>query len=246
MRLGYDTKALRLGNNLLSAGLLLQHDQAGDAALRWTQLGGLLSAAHALGKSGSLSVGFGVTAIQRSFNIDQLTFKNQWDGDLFNASLPSGEQFNRSSGIQSSVSAGLNWHYENEETPRNTINLGGALLHLNRPSINFSDDAQYQMPARITGAAAATWMINDVADVVGQLQFQRMGVNQEMVAATGVRYWLDETALRLTMGWRVGDAIIPAFQLERGSWIAGLSYDWNISKFDIATQNKGGFEIGLV
>ena len=73
----FDWKAMRRKGNLISAGLLLQHDQAGDAALRWTQIGFSGSVAHAIGATQALSAGFGIAFAQHSFDISGLKFKNR-------------------------------------------------------------------------------------------------------------------------------------------------------------------------
>jgi hypothetical protein len=44
----------------------------------------------------------------------------------------------------------------------------------------------------------------------------------------------------------LGDALIPAVQYEYGDWTIGLSYDWNISDFDVATRGRGGFELAVL
>ncbi|MCC6283099.1 MAG: hypothetical protein IT262_21005, partial [Saprospiraceae bacterium] len=54
------------------------------------------------------------------------------------------------------------------------------------------------------------------------------------------------TAVQFTLSTRSGDALIPAVQVERGSWTLGFSYDWNTSEFATATINYGGLEIALV
>jgi type IX secretion system PorP/SprF family membrane protein len=242
----FDRKMLRISRNLLSAGLLMQYDQSGDAGLRWAQLGLLVSAAHTVGKDQVLSAGFGAAFVQRSFDVSKLTFKNQWDGDLFDPSLPSGENFDRTSRPATSLSAGLNWHRENASEPRNTLNAGLAIHHLNRPAVNFEKNSGFTLPVRLSSAFNITRRMNNATDLVAFTQYQQMGSNREFMAAAGARYWLEETAVRFTLGWREGDAIFPAIQLERGGWTLGLSYDWNISGFEVATRHRGGFELGLV
>ena len=106
-----DWKTINREANMVSIGLMLQHDRAGDAALSWTQVGATAGVAHALGENQALSAGAGLALVQRSFDISGLKFRNQWTGELYDPNLPTGENFNKGSGLAPSFSAGLNWHY---------------------------------------------------------------------------------------------------------------------------------------
>ncbi len=55
-----------------------------------------------------------------------------------------------------------------------------------------------------------------------------------------------ERAIRFTLATRLGDAVIPAVQYEFGDWTVGLSYDWNTSDFETATNGRGGMEVAVV
>lgn len=242
----FDYKAIRRDNNLLAFGLLVQHDQAGDAGLSWNQLGLTTSATHALGENQAVSAGFGLGVAQRVVDLSGLKFKNQWNGDVFDPARPTGENLARTSGFSPTLSAGLNWHYTSTED-RSSANLGLGASHLNRPKINFQDAATQRLPVRIATTLQGFLQINDQVDLLAFGLGQLMDKNREIIAGGGVRRWLsDATAVQFSLAMRLGDAVIPAFQLERGSWTFGLSYDWNTSKFDVATSGRGGFELSAV
>lgn len=244
-----DWKAIARGTNILGVGFLLQHDQAGDAKLRWTQVGATVSVVHALGAQQGISAGFGFALVQRSFDISALKFKNQWTGDLFDHSLPSKEQFGRNSGIKPSFSAGLMWFMQGNG--RNNVKVGIGAQHLNKPGINFSDDLSFRLPVRVTINAECTLQTGEMLDIVAFAAAQQLSTSREVIAGAGLRRILvsgpgSDLAVRATIALRVGDALIPAVQLERNNWVFGLSYDWNISRFDIATAGRGGFELAAV
>lgn len=242
-----DMKALKRGANLLSGGLLIQHDRAGDAGLKWTQVGLSASAAHALGAAHALSAGFGLALVQRAFDISGLTFKNQWNDYVFDPGLPSKENFNNSSGLSPSLSGGLNWHFSPAGS-RTAVNAGVGISHLNRPKVSFDDNPAERLPMRLAVSANFTLPLNEFFDLVVFGLSQRMGKAQEIVGGAGARFWLvtNETALQFTLANRAGDAIIPALQYEKGNWTVGVSYDINISGFDVATGRRGGFEVAAV
>lgn len=241
-----DWKALNRGLNLLSVGFLAQHDRAGDAALTWTQVGASGSVAHALGATQALSAGVGFAFVQRAFDISKLKFHNQWAGDLFDPSLATGESFDKNSPLAPTLSAGLNWHYEPTET-RTRLDAGIGAFHLNRPKINFRDDADQRQPVRLTLSLNGAWQMSELTDFVAFGAGQQMADAREIVAGGGLRRVLSkDAAAQFTLAARLGDALIPAFQVEWRDWTAGLSYDWNISAFDIATGGRGGIEIAVV
>lgn len=241
-----DWKAIQRNTNLVALGFLLQQDKAGDAGLSWTQAGINGSVAHALGASQALSIGFGLALAQRSVDLSGLKFKNQWTGDVFDSALPTGEAFGKRSGVQPTFSAGLNWHYEPSDS-RTHVDAGLGALHLNRPVISFLDDRAVRLPVRLTLTIQGALQIGETLDVVAFGLGQEMGSAREIIAGAGLRRVLSPvTAIQFSLASRIGDAIIPAFQLEYNNWTAGLSYDWNTSAFDPATSGRGGIEIALV
>jgi len=86
-----------------------------------------------------------------------------------------------------------------------------------------------------------------VIQAIGQLQ----NPYEELVIGSAGRYHLSQAkgknmAMQLGTFFRPGDAIITAFELHYSQWKVGLSYDINISKFDVATNGKGGIELGVM
>lgn len=248
--LSADWKAIQRGKSLLSLGLLLQNDQAGDANLSWTQGGLSISAAHTLGKSSAVSAGFGIAAAQRRVDISQLKFKNQWASDYFDPNLPSKETFGRSSGLAPTLSAGLNWHFKPAGS-RSRANLGIGAFHLNRPVVSLGEGDQKKLPVRATFFSEGIYQFREMTDLVGFAAAQSMQSAREIVFGAGIRQILSEglnnsSSIRFSLATRLSDAIIPAIQFERNNWLVGISYDWNISEFNEATQGRGGIEIAAV
>lgn len=245
-----DWKAIQRGKSLVSFGILLQKDKAGDANLSWAQGGLNLSAAHAIGKESAVSVGFGMTAAQRTVDISHLKFKNQWASDSFDPSLPSKEPFGQSSGLSATLSAGFLWLYQaSESRNRATVGIGG--FHLNRPVVSLGGIDKAKIPIRATFFAEGSYQIREQADVVAFAAAQSMKGAKEIVIGGGLRRILttglaNESSVRATLAARLGDALIPAVQLERNNWLIGISYDWNTSKFSEATDGRGGIEIAVV
>lgn len=246
----FDWKPFQLGSNKIALGFLLQHDVAGDGGLSWTQLGASGSVIHALSSTQGLAAGFGIGVAQRYVNLDKLTFQNQWGGDLFDPGLSSKEQLNQNSRIRSTLSAGLQWFYQST-TSRTFIKAGIGALHLNQPNISFSSDHNFQLPIRVTFHADCALQVREWLDLVVFGLSQQMQKSRELVLGAGLRSVLSngpgsQMAARFSLAHRLGDAWIPAVQLERNNWIFGLSYDWNNSPFQVATAGRGGFELSAI
>jgi type IX secretion system PorP/SprF family membrane protein len=245
-----DCKAFQREKSLISLGVLLQNDQAGDGNLSWTQGGLTVAAAHSIGPSSSVSLGFGIAAIQRTVDISHLKFKNQWANDFFDPNLASKEPFARSSGMAPTLSAGFLWQYQPVES-RNRATLGIGAFHLNRPVVSLGGADKAKLPIRIPVFAEGVFQLQENVDLVAFAAAQSMQSAKEFMVGGGLRQILttglaNMTSVRATLATRFGDAIIPAVQLERNNWLVGISYDWNISKFNEATNGRGGIEIGVI
>ncbi len=245
-----DWKPFQVGSNQIALGFLLQHDVAGDGGLSWTQLGATGSVIHALSSTQGLAAGFGIGIAQRYVNLDKLTFQNQWGGDLFDPGLATKEQLNANSRVRPTLSAGFHWFYQSTET-RTFVKAGIAALHLNQPDISFSSDNNFRLPIHVTIHADCALQVREWLDLVGFGLARQMQQSREMVLGAGLRSVLSKgpgshMAARFSLAHRLGDAWIPAVQLERNNWIFGLSYDWNSSPFQVATSNRGGFELSAI
>jgi hypothetical protein len=240
---------LQRKNNTLSVGLLLQHDQAGDAGLEWLQAGIAVGVAHTIWGSHQFGAGFGVEMVQRRVDISRLNFKNQWAGDFFDPGRANGETFNQNSSLKPVLSAGVHWRYAPED-PGKRLELGVGMGNINRPVVSLGDFGA-PMDRRITFFANGFWPLNAWQSLVVLNQMQYMGKAKEVVLGAGIRRVLtkgiaNEQVLQMTFSYRVNDALIPALQIERNNWTLGLSYDWNISSFSTASRGRGGIEIAVI
>ena len=244
-----DVKIQRRGNYMMAGGLMLEHDQAGLAALTWNRVAGTFSVGHALGSTQAIAIGFGLGAAQRSFNLNKLRFKNQWNGAEFDPAADAKENFNRSSGLAPSLAAGVQWRYQAQEK-RTALGLGVGINHFNRPKINFRDDATLHLPRRLDVQADARLQMSSGTDLLVFGLLRRMGKAAETLAGLGVRQILttgpaNETAISLSIASRFGDALIPAIQIERNNWLIGVSYDLNTSDLSRASNSQGALEVGI-
>ena len=243
----FEKKIIRRNSGAMSAGLQLTQDQAGDATLSWTQAGINMSYAQAITPGQSVSIGFGGGMVQRKVDISNLTFQNQWDGDVYNPRLSPKEILNNTTGSKLSVSTGVNWHFERGGSARTRADVGVSAQHLNRPEIHFKGDQPYALPVRYHLYAQGMLQGSEQIDYVFLTHFQKIGTASSVLTGTGIRYWISEaSAVQFNLAVRWGDAVIPAVQLYFNQWTVAMSYDVNISKFKVATQRRGGLELSAI
>jgi len=239
-----------LENTLFAGGLLLNYDESGDGRLRTTHIGISTSVTQQLSEQQLLTLGVQFNAIQRALMQSDLTFGNQFDGEQFNPSLSTGEDFESALATYSSFSIGLNWHFQLPHK-RTRIDAGVALNHFNEPAVSFLGDQRSLLGSRFTFFTRGTVPVAANIDVVGKFLAQRQGEYAETLIGAGVLMHISQTvgrelSFQIGGGYRFGDALIPEAHLYYGPWIFGLSYDVNTSAFSVATRRQGGFELSAV
>ncbi|MEO1517240.1 MAG: PorP/SprF family type IX secretion system membrane protein [Bacteroidota bacterium] len=244
-------------SNFFSLGGLLAFDRAGDSELGTTQLALNASYTHQVAKRQFLSAGVQVAGYQRSFDDANLRFDEQFDSKQYDSTLPTGENFENKNVFYGDFSIGLNWHY-NRGRNRTRIDVGGGLYHINEPNRNFNDEEDIVHPRKWTIYGLGVFPVAEKFDVVLNAHGMYQGPYTKHVLFGGGRIHLDtrttrEKALQLGLGYRfngegigTGDAFYPAAQLHLKNWIFGLSYDINVSDFNVATGNAGGPELSVI
>lgn len=240
------------GNDKLSlaGGVNFNYDKAGDSALSLSSFGATAALHYQINESNTLSLGVQSVVSQRSFSISGLRFNNQFDGELYDPSRASKENFTNENKAFADVNAGLSWMLKKDDNRSYAIaGIGG--YHLTRPVQSFKDDPDAQLPMRLSiyfgGVIQAHPKWDIVIHALGQLQ----GPYQQILLGGAGRYHLSEAkgkevAIQIGTSFRISDAIIPTFELHYAAWKIGVSYDVNISAFEAATNGNGGIEIGAM
>lgn len=239
-------------NGVLAGGLLFNYDKAGDGNFSLSQLGLNAGYTHQLTDQLFLGGGFLFSLGQRGVQPDKLTFEEQWNGDVFDPNVTHTEQFDNTSISMASISAGINAHFQIEGT-RTKVDWGFSLYHINRPSESFLNNSTAVLPLKQNSYTLAEIQIHPLMDIRFHALYSIMdfGIKQnELVGGLAYRYHLSlqksrEISLLGGISYRIGDAIIPTIEVQYFSWMVGLSYDINISDFNIATQKRGGPEFSI-
>ena len=240
---------IRLGKKtFLAAGLLLHSDKAGDSEMRAIEVGASGSAGYFITDGFAVSVGLSGAFINRQFSFDRLTFDEQFDGEIFSPSNPTGETGLNNTQNQFRLGGGINGHIRTKNS-RTEINFGAGFHNLNQPNASFESGVA-PVFMRSTFYAQGAIEIMPMLDIAfGQL-FQLQGPYQENVSGGSIRYYLNpgkSNELMLGIGTyaRWGDAVIPLLEARFQGWEVGLSYDINTSPLQVATNRRGGPELSL-
>lgn len=246
--LGFDMKILETKSGVLAGGLLLTRDQAGDSKLSLTTA--ILSVAYTvkLTKKSLLTAGVNAGGGQRSLDYTRLTFDNQFNGDQFVATNSTGENMENTKNFYIDMGAGLNYRFQAKK--RTKLDIGVSGLHFNQAEQAFDSDDKINLPIRLSTYINGSFKINPKSDLLVRGLMHKQSSYQEVAFGGGWRYHLSErkskeTSVAFSAHYRLGDAIISMIEVEYGPWKTGLSYDINISGFNIATNNRGGPEITL-
>ncbi|MCB0580186.1 MAG: PorP/SprF family type IX secretion system membrane protein [Phaeodactylibacter sp.] len=219
------------------------------------QLGGSRYATYDQYLIAGAQLGFG----QHGLNWQRLWFSQQFNASdgVIDTSTPSGENFDKqTTGLYLDFNAGVLWYVLFDDNL--SLYAGGALHHLNNPSISFLENSEDKLDTRWTAHAG------------GEIPFTRelsllpavavMGQNTHFSTTIGgnFRYtnrdW-KEVAIRAG-GWAhlsnelesgmAMDAVAVTAILEMERWNFGISYDITTSVLATANNSRGAFELSFI
>jgi len=242
----------KLTNSMFGGGIIFNHDSAGDLGLDLTQVGLNGSYTHQIAQKHFLTIGLQGSVAHRRYDAN-LTVDNQWNGDVFDSSLPTKEPLDNASATLGDFSAGLNYHYQ-KPTKRNKLDVGVALFHINEPRHSFYDDDQLTYPRRLSLYALGSIGIGRKFDLLPMAMRQQQGPHSQNLLGLAGRIHLNDhvarkTAVQLGLNYRFNeqesDAWIPNLEVHYRTLLVGISYDINVSDYVINTNNRGGLEVHL-
>lgn len=241
----------KLENDVPAAGLIVNTDKAGDSKFTTTQVAISASFVKRLNSDSTnfISIGFQPGITSKSFDINALTFDNQFDGDAYNAALPSGENFPKTRITYFDLGTGLAYLWR--KNARTYVNAGVSALHVNRPKQSFFNNDAIRLDIKWNASAIAELPVTPQIGVLPSFMYQRQGkFNETLLGAFG-KYYLKpvngmNTSVSIGAFYRLKDAFILAAGMEFRNVNLGISYDVNTSKLIAATNRRGGFEISLI
>jgi type IX secretion system PorP/SprF family membrane protein len=231
----------------LGIGVLFFHDQAGDGKFKTIEAQVNLSYQLNLVKDSSHVLRFGLNGglNHRQLNWDKLYFDNQFNGYVFDPTLPTNENYQADS--KSNLSIGLGIMHEWKRTNRFKITSGFGAYNLNQPNQGFYTSI-VKRDIRLTTFVKGTFQLNPKWDVVPSIQYAQQGIYRELIVGSSLKYYLLDTPKKHQAlyigGWNRGvDASFLSLGMDYNDLFVGISYDINYSKLVPASRLRGGFEL---
>lgn len=233
----------------VNTGFSIYQDQAGDSRLRQLHVNAMGSFRMDVTDDSTQHVFLGV---QLGFNhirvdYDALRFDNQFNGTAYDPDLPNGEAFARNARTIPNVGFGIAYQGRWKEKHRVTVGLG--FQNLIQPDVSFFDATGVNLGTRTSLMATAEIRINDQIDALPSLLWQRQTAYREFLIGAAGRYRLESEgpyqALLAGFYFRTGDAGYLMVGGEYDVWRLGISYDFNFSNLQPASNGRGGLEIVL-
>jgi type IX secretion system PorP/SprF family membrane protein len=231
-----------------SVAVLVGNDIAGDSQFRTTQLQTQTSFEKKV-KGDSLvfipGISLGITS--RGFDPSALVYDAQWNGLVFDPSLPNQEVFARYNRTYLTVALGMQakgiWNEMNWQG-------GIALNNLSRIKQSFFNDDEILLDKRLALNFRIRKNLNNLLSGEIISLYQKQGKMNEFVFggrayySFGTEVW-QSRAVFLGLHRRSKDALWLDCGAQYDQWRFGISYDINTSKLRPASAAKGGMEVSL-
>src|SRR5665213_2326706 len=206
-----------LPKGIWGAGIVINEDRAGDGILGTTEAKLSLSYTGKISRDSSQFLSFAVQPgiTNKSLNLHNLQFDEQWDGDAFNPNLPTGENFQRNSTTYLNLGLGMRYHYQIK--PRNSVTVGFAYTHFNSPLETYLANSDATLSPKFAIHSNAQFMVSDNIDIMPSILWEHQNTFTETILGASGKYILDpqqNTNFYLGLYMRMGDAIIPTVSMD--------------------------------
>jgi type IX secretion system PorP/SprF family membrane protein len=239
-------------DDFLTVGMQILYDDAGTAGLTTNEVFPALNYHKSLSdvKTMYLSLGFMGGYVEKWIDQSKVTTNNQYDGSAYNPSLPDGETFPTPDIHYWDGSVGMSFNETFGVDQKNSLFLGAAYHHLNRPKNSFYQDAT-ELDPKYVFSLGMKLAIDDYSYFTLQGDYSKQGPSQETIGGVLYSYKLgdfpDAPNYIVNFGafirWK--DAFIPVIKLEMLPLAISLSYDVNISSLETVSQGRGGVELSI-
>lgn len=246
-------------------GASFMGDQAGESRFGFNS-GGLALAYHKSLNSrhtNFLSIGFSSSIYQQTIDFSRLQFGSQWDGQAYNALLPTNEFLVNNKFLYWDINAGLLWYMKIAK--RTNVYVGFSTYHINRPAISFLGDKSVRLNMKYVAHGGVRFPLKGRFDLQPKFIVMFQGKSIETIFAADFRILFEErypegSHMRIGAMFRMvgGDpkapwrdkslnpesVVLNAAVVWNGLEV-GVGYDINVSQLITGSRARGGFEVGV-
>lgn len=241
------------GNDFITTGLQVLYDKAGTAALTTTELFPALNYHKSLSDTRTmyLSLGFMGGLVEKSIDLSKITTNSQYNGTAYDPALPNGETFLTPDIHYWDGSLGMSFNTSFGNEQANTMFVGFAYHHLNRPKNSFYKDPSIELDPKYVYSGGMKVTINEYSYFTLQADHSQQGSAAETIGGVLYSYKLGDdpvnsfNTLHFGAFLRYKDALIPVLKLETHALAIAISYDVNVSQLNTASEGHGGFELSI-
>lgn len=248
-------------NAFVGGGLTVYNDAAGTANYSILSIGLNVSAILKTSDKSAFSIGMYGGPVTNNANYPKLIFSQQFNGEKFDETLPSGEYYSFRKFTYTDVGAGLAYEFSTKKISEErdyikSFRIGIGAYHINSPKQSFTTASDYQLPARFAFHITGLFDVSGTAiSIMPNILYQIQKPAQELNLGTHILYRFkngtkitgEKKEIKAGLGiyYRNKDAFIAQLTFDMGPFAINLAYDYNISSYKIATKGTGGYEIGL-
>lgn len=241
------------GGDFLTTGLQVLYDKAGSAGLTSTHVMPALNYHKSLSsdKVSYLSLGFMGGMIRKSIDLSKISTNSQYGGGGYDPTAPTGEQLSVPSFTSWDASVGMSFNSSFGVDQLNSMFIGAAYHHLNRPKNSFYRNPEIELSPKFVFSSGVKFILDDWTYVTLHADHSMQGTFKETIGGAMYSYKIgglvDEPLYTIHAGaflrWK--DAFVPVVKMDMQSLSVAVSYDVNVSPLKTASMGRGGFELSL-
>lgn len=241
----------RIENGWMGLGGVILHDDAGGGTLLSTEAYGSIAYHQMVGYASLITAGFNAGWINKRINTSSLKFPDQFDGQFFDAQLPTNVVIDQPNVSYFDMQVGMNYAYF--PSPKTYMNLGFSIQHVNQARESFfsTDPAGFnsKIAPRYIGFFNGSFKASDQVIVNPMGYYTSMAGASETVFGLNAQYDLQDGGDQQVIGglyFRVGDAVIPMIGFVYKNLKLMFTYDVTTSSISHYDGAYGAYEFGLI
>ena len=202
-------------------------------------------------KTKDISLGFMGGYAEKRIDLSKITTNNQFDGAAYNPALADGETFTTPDVHYWDGSVGMSFNTTFGVDQRNSMFIGAAMHHLNRPKNSFYQDASNELDPKYVFSGGVKLAIDEQSYFTIEADHSMQGQARETIGGVMYSYKLGELSddpkyifnLGAYLRWK--DAFIPVVKIDMLPLSVAISYDVNVSSLQTVSQGRGGIELSV-
>ena len=212
-------------------GISFVNDKSGSSKLTLNQLNIALSTNFNILKVNSFSLGLLAGFGQKSIDYSDLIFEEN-------------ENFITNNFLFPDLGFGIN--YQTNPHQILSYNFGISSYHINSPNNSFNEDDLSKLPMKNNFNFGINYSFSEKTRIISEIIYTNQSIQKEILVGLRPIVKLDEMYLFPLIYYRINDAAIIGFGMEKNNIQANISYDINTSDLTTASNYKSGFEFSVI